>query len=98
MSKITPAASEPAIPTTEAERVAADLKQAVAEGVANKARAYTAHSQATAERLFIEERAIVETLNEIDAKIAALNEERADAMVAYGAIRAARETLTGGAN
>lgn len=73
------------------------LVQAVKEGVAASApRAFTAHSQAALERLITEERAVFDLLSDLDAKIEALKDERADAFAAYSAILLARETLAGG--
>lgn len=87
-----------------ADRVAADLVDAVAEGVKDIAAAppaaaprklFTAHSQAAAERLLTEERALAETLNELDAQILALTDKRDDAYRAYAAVQGARQALGG---
>ena len=93
-------ANADAASAADAQSVANDLVAAVADGVKDAAaparKLFTAHSQAAAERLLTEERALVETLNDLDAKIFELNDQREDAFRAYTAVQVARESLGGG--
>ena len=89
----------------EADRVSQDLVAAVEDGVkavaapapaAPARKLFTAHSQAASERLLTEERALAETLNDLDAQILALTDQRDDAYRAYAAVQGARQALGGG--
>lgn len=62
------------------------IAKALAAGIAGKARTFNTHSQALAGRLIAEERALNEIVADIDAKLAELNEQRTDAMLAHSMI------------
>ena len=79
-----------------ADDLSRDLSAAVTEGVTGKAKTFSTHSQALAGRLMAEERSLRETVADIDAKIAALNEERTDAMLAYSGVEHALRALETG--
>ena len=78
--------SDQAIAAARQTEQESELVEAVREGVAAQAKVFNTHSQALAGRLIAEERALVEVVADIDAKIAKLNEERTDAMLAHSMV------------
>lgn len=81
----------------EADGVSRDLAAAVGAGIEGKAKTFNTHSQALAGRLIAEERALVEIVADIDEKIARLNDERTDAMLAHSGISNALSAMQRGA-
>ena len=75
----------------------AAIGTAVAEALARSAPVFNTHSQALAGRLIAEERALKEIVADIDARIAELNAQRTDAMLAESGIARALEALQRGA-
>lgn len=73
------------------------LTAAVSDALKPAAPLFNTHSQALAGRLLAEERALKEIVANLDARIAELNAERTDAMLAESGIVRALEGLQRGA-
>ena len=79
-----------------ADDLSRTLSASVSEGVAGKVKIFNTHSQALAGRLMAEEHALREVVADIDAQIAALNDQRTDAMLAYSGVEHALRALETG--
>jgi ABC-type amino acid transport substrate-binding protein len=71
------------------EELTRDLAKRTEDAMQAPAPIFNTHSQALAGRLVAEERALIEQCADIDAKIAALQAERTDVLLAQSGITAA---------